>query len=63
MERFISGNKIAAFDSIIAAIAAFIAIKLLAWALSLTAQLLIFFGVYIVVMLAVDAALKNYSKQ
>ncbi len=55
MIRFIPG--------IIAAIAAFIAIKLLAWALSLTAQLLIFFGVYIVVMLAVDAALKNYSKQ
>ena len=55
MIRFIPG--------IIEAIAACIAIKLLAWALSLTAQLLIFFGVYIVIMLAVDAALKNYSKQ
>ena len=55
MVRFIPG--------LVAAIASFIAIKLLAWALSLTMQLIIFFGVYIIVMLIVDAALKNYSKQ
>lgn len=54
MVRFIPG--------LIAAIAAFIAIKLLAWALSLTMQLVIFFGVYIVVMFMIDAALRNYSK-
>jgi len=53
MVRFIPG--------IIAAIAAFLAMKLLAWALSLTAQLVIFFGVYIVVILVVDAALKRFN--
>lgn len=46
---------------LIAAIAGFLVIKLSAWALSLTAEILIFVAIYVVVTLIIDAAFKRYG--
>ncbi len=53
MVKFIPG--------LIAAIVGFLTIKLSAWALSLTAEFLIFVAIYIVVTVIIDAALKRYG--
>ncbi len=53
MVKFIPG--------LIAAIVGFLTIKLSAWALSLTAEFLIFVAIYIVVTFIIDAALKRYG--
>lgn len=46
---------------LIAAITAFLAIKLSAWALSVTAEALVFLFIYIAVTLVVDAAIRRYT--
>lgn len=46
---------------LIAAIAGFLVIKLSAWALSLTAEILIFVVIYIVVTFIIDSAFKRYG--
>ncbi len=46
---------------LIAAIAAFIILKLFGWVGSLSTQILLFFGTYGVVVFVVDAAMKRYG--
>jgi ABC-type maltose transport system permease subunit len=47
---------------LIAAIAAFIILKLFGWVGSLSTQILLFFGTYVVVVFLVDAAMKRYGQ-
>jgi ABC-type maltose transport system permease subunit len=47
---------------LIAAIAAFIILKLFGWVGSLSTQILLFFGTYGVVVFVVDAAMKRYGE-
>ncbi len=46
---------------LIAAIAAFIILKLFGWVGSLSTQILLFFGTYGVVVFVVDTAMKRYG--
>ena len=55
MIRFIPG--------FVAAIAAYIVLKLVGWATSLSLQTLIFLGTYVVVALIVDYMMKRYGDQ
>ena len=47
---------------LIAAIAAFIILKLFGWVGSLSTQILLFFGTYVVVVFIADAAMKRYGQ-
>ena len=47
---------------LIAAIAAFIILKLFGWVGSLSTQILLFFGTYVVVVFVVDAAMMQYGQ-
>ena len=47
---------------LMAAIAAFIILKLFGWVGSLSTQILLFFGTYGVVVFVVDAAMKRYGE-
>ncbi len=47
---------------LIAAIAAFIILKLFGWVGSLSTHIILFFGTYGVVIFVVDAAMKRYGK-
>ena len=47
---------------LIAAIAAFIILKLFGWVGSLSTQILLFFGTYGVVVFVVDVAMKRYGE-
>jgi hypothetical protein len=47
---------------LIAAIAAFIILKLFGWVGSLSTQIQLFFGTYVVVVFLVDAAMKRYGQ-
>ncbi len=46
----------------IAAVAAFIVLKLFGWVGSLSTQILLFFGTYAVVIFVVDTAMKRYGE-
>jgi hypothetical protein len=48
---------------LIAAIAAFIVLKLTAWIGSLWFQVLVFFGVYIFVAISVEIGMRRYSQK
>lgn len=48
---------------LIAAIAAFIVLKLTAWIGSLWFQILVFFGVYIFVAISVEIGMRRYSQK
>ncbi len=48
----------------VAAIAAYMALKLIGWVKqSLSFEILLFFGTYVVVTVVVDAAMKKYGNQ
>jgi hypothetical protein len=47
---------------LIAALAAFVVLKLFGWVGSLSTQIFLFFGTYVVVVFVVDAAMKRYGE-
>jgi hypothetical protein len=47
----------------VAAIAAYIVLKVFGWVKSLSFEILLFFGTYVVVTLIVDAAMKKYGNK
>jgi hypothetical protein len=55
MVRFLPG--------FVAAIAAYIVLKVFGWVKSLSFEILLFFGTYVVVTLIVDAAMKKYGNK